>query len=53
MVELFANRGDPDETLHSASDLDLHCFPVTGLGVSSLQWVKRRILLSEGANYLL
>ena len=41
MVELFANSGDPDQMLHSAaSDLDLHCLPVTCLGVSSLQWVK-------------
>ena len=30
MVELFANSGDPDHTLHSvASDLDLHYLPVT------------------------
>ena len=35
MVELFAN-------MHSvASDLGLHCLPVTRLGVSSLQWVKQ------------
>ena len=33
MVELFTNRGDPDQTLHSAaSDLGLHCLPVTLLG---------------------
>ena len=26
MIELFANSGDPDQTLHSvASDLGLHC----------------------------
>ena len=38
MIELFANSGDPD--LHSAaSDLGLHCLPVTLLGVSRLQWV--------------
>ena len=30
MVELFANSGDPDQTLHSvASDLNLHCLPIT------------------------
>ena len=30
MVELFANSGDPDQTLRSmASDLGLHCLPVT------------------------
>ena len=41
MVELFANSGDPDQTPQSvASDLDLHCLPVTHLGVSRLQWVK-------------
>ena len=41
MVELFANNGDPDQTLYSASsDLCLHCSPGTILGVSSLQWVK-------------
>ena len=41
MVELFANSGDPDQMLHSAaSDLGLHCFPITLLGVSRLQWVK-------------
>ena len=35
MVDLFANSGDPDETPHSeASDLGLHCLPVTLLGVS-------------------
>ena len=33
MVELFANSGDPDQMLHSAaSDLTLHCLPVTHLG---------------------
>ena len=40
MVELFANSGDPDQTPRSvASDLGLHCLPVTPLGVSRLQWV--------------
>ena len=30
MVELFANSGDPDQMLRSvASDLGLHCLPVT------------------------
>ena len=30
MVEPFANRGDPDQMLHSAaSDLGLHCLPIT------------------------
>ena len=41
MAKLFANSGDPDQTLHSvASDLGLHCLPDTLLGVSRLQWVK-------------
>ena len=41
MVELSANSGDPDQMRHSAaSDLGLHCLPVTHLGDSSLQWVK-------------
>ena len=41
MVELFANSGDPDQMPHSvASDLGLHCLPVTRLGLSSNQWVK-------------
>ena len=41
MVELFANSGDLDQTLHSvAYDLGQHCLPVSCLGVSSLQWVK-------------
>ena len=34
MVELFANSGDPDQMPHSvASDLGLHCLPVTYIGV--------------------
>ena len=40
MVALFANSGDPDQTPRSAaSDLSLHCLPVTRLVVSSLHWV--------------
>ena len=40
MAKLFANSEDPDQTLHSvASDLDLHCLPITLLRVSRLQWV--------------
>ena len=36
MVKLFANSGDPDQTPRSAaSDLGLHCLPVT-----RLQWAK-------------
>ena len=41
MTKLFANKGDPDQMLHSAaSDLGLHCLPDTLIGVSRLQWVK-------------
>ena len=44
MVELFANSADPDQTPRSAaSDLGLHCLPVTCLGVSSLQWVNSKV----------
>ena len=42
MTELFANSGNPDQTPHSvASDLGLHCLPITLLGVCRLQWVSR------------
>ena len=35
MAKLFANSGDPDQTPRSAaSDLGLHCLPVTLLGNS-------------------
>ena len=41
MAKLFANSEDPDQTPRSAaSDLGLHCLPVTLLRVSRLQWVK-------------
>ena len=41
MAKLFANSGDPDQTPRSAaSDLGLHCLPITLLRVSQLQWVK-------------
>ena len=44
MVELFANSGDPDQTPRSAaSDLCLHCLPVTRLRVFSLQLVKETL----------
>ena len=45
MAELFANSGEPDQMPHSgASDMGLHCLPVTPLGVSRLQWVKFSII---------
>ena len=38
MALLFANTGDPDQMPHSAaSDLGLHCLPITHLGVSRLK----------------
>ena len=41
-MELFANSGDPDQTPRSAaSDLGLHCLPVTRLGFSGLQLINR------------
>ena len=41
MAKLYANSGDPDQMPHSAaSDLGLHCLPITLLRVSRLQWVK-------------
>ena len=44
MAKLFANNGDPDQTPGSAaSDLGLHCLPITLLWVSRLQLVKERI----------
>ena len=40
MAKLFANIGDPDQMPRSAaSDLGMHCLPVTLLRVSRLQWV--------------
>ena len=47
MAEVFANNEDPDQTPRSAaSDLGLHCLPITLLGVSRLQWVKTVYFLS-------
>ena len=55
MVELFANRGDPDQMPYStAFDLGLHCLPVTHSGVSSLQWVNiifKSMTLTFGLKY--
>ena len=50
MVEVFANSEDPDQMQHStASDLGLHCLPVTLLGVSRLQWVKLKYIMQTRA----
>ena len=41
MAKLFANSGDPDQMPHfAASDLGLHCLPISLLWVSGLKWVK-------------
>ena len=37
MAKLFANSGGPYHTPHAASDLCLHCLPVTFLGFSRLK----------------
>ena len=48
MGELCVNIGDLGQTPRSAaSDLGLHCLPVTRLGVFSLQWIKRNSILSD------
>ena len=48
MVELFANSGDPDQMPCSvASDLSLHCLPVTHFGGSSPQRVKVNMIFSK------
>ena len=55
MAKLFANSGDPDQTpCSAASDLGLHCLPITLLRVSRLQWVKetkqkKKLKLSSAA----
>ena len=49
MAKPFANSGDPDQMPHSAaSDLGLHCLPITLLGVSSLQWIKAKVFIDTG-----
>ena len=54
MVELFANRGDPDQTPRSvASDLGLHCLPVTRSAVSGLQWVSMCFVILAYVQYKL
>ena len=47
MAKLFANSGDPDQMPRSAaSDLGLHCLPITRLRISWLQWVNNCMFLS-------
>ena len=41
MENLLANHVDPDQTPHDmASDMGLHCLPLTLLWVSMQEWVK-------------
>ena len=43
---MYLPTGDPGQMLHSAvSNLGLHCLPVTPLGVSRLQSVKKMMML--------
>ena len=45
MAKLFANSGDPDQMLCSAaSDLGLHCLPITLPRISRLQWINKKCL---------
>ena len=54
MAKLFANSGDPDQTLHSAaSDLGLHCLPVTLLQVSRWQCVNEAQSFSLAPHHFL
>ena len=47
MAKLFAISGDPEHMPYSAaSDLGLHCLPVTLFGVSRLKLVKLLCLIS-------
>ena len=40
MAKQFTNSGDPDQTPYfAASDIGLHCLPISLLGVSRLQLV--------------
>ena len=45
MVELFANSEDPDQMPHSAaSDLGLHCLPITLFGFSRVNMAYGRFI---------
>ena len=55
MDKLYANSEDPDQTPHSAaSDLGLHCLPITLLGVSRQQWqIRLKVLKSSGPEVII
>ena len=47
MAKLFANSGDPDQMPHSAaSDLGLHCLPVTFYGYLDYSGLKKCFIWS-------
>ena len=49
MVKLFANSGNPDQMpCSAASDLGLHCLPITLLGVSRPQWIEGHVKTIAG-----
>ena len=53
MAKLFANSEDPDQMPRSvASDLGLHCLPVTLLRVSQLQWVNSFLYKERSVQHL-
>ena len=52
MAKLFANGEDPNQMSRSvASDLGLHCLPITLLGVSRLQRVNT-VLQADSADHI-
>ena len=51
MLVINANSVDPDQTPRSvASDLDLHCLPMSHLWDAGHKRVRGKNLLQEGAN---
>ena len=47
MAKLFANSGDPDQTLHSAAfNLCLHCLPITFFWLKEI-FEKQYLLLAQ------
>ena len=46
MAKLFANSGDPDQMPHTvASDLGLHCLPITLLRAPDYNRLKEKVTL--------
>ena len=47
MVEQYANSGDPDQmSCFVASDLGLHCLPITLLGCPDYNWIINMLLIA-------